>query len=207
MLKNYSIDKCGVVYQVKKNLYTYNDNYIKNSYGFEPVRDNMSHLRFGHLVGSIGRVPNQLLDIGYGNGSFLHTAQSVVKECFGSDILPAYPLPDGVCFVDDIFANYYEVVTFYDSLEHFDDIYIIGNLKCKYVVVSVPYCHYLNDKWFENWKHRKPDEHLWHFNERSLISFMSAVGFSCVNISSIEDVIRKPVDDLANILTGVFVRE
>ena len=71
-------------------------------------------------------------------------------------------------------------------------------------MISVPECHYFSDEWFVSWKHRRKDEHIWHFSSKSLIEFMNSQGFILINISNIEDNIRRPVDDIGNILTGVF---
>ena len=48
-----------------------------------------------------------------------------------------------------------------------------------------------NDEWFESWKHRKPDEHLWHFNRDSLNKFMERMGYVMISSTNIEDTIRK----------------
>lgn len=57
---------------------------------------------------------------------------------------------------------------------------------------------------FENWKHRRPDEHLWHFNLESLTKFMQEICYEKITHSNIEDVIRKPSSDYTNILSAVF---
>ena len=64
--------------------------------------------------------------------------------------------------------------------------------------------NYFNDEWFKNWKHRKPNEHLFHFNKTSLVNFMSEVGYTLINMSNIEDTIRKNNLNYSNIITGVF---
>ena len=100
----------------------------------------------------------------------------------------------------------YDVVTFFDSLEHCEDIEFIKDLNTKYILISVPWCHWKEegDEWFMNWKHRKPNEHLYHFDESSLLKFMKRMGYLSVDLGNYEDVIRKPVDHRKNILTGLF---
>ena len=90
------------------------------------------------------------------------------------------------------------------SLEHFEDISFVKDLPCSYVCISLPWCHYFSDEWFENWKHRRPDEHLWHFNRNSLNEFMQECGFESIATSNIEDIIRKNNEQYSNILTGIF---
>ena len=64
--------------------------------------------------------------------------------------------------------------------------------------------NYFSDEWFEDWKHRNPDEHLWHFNDKSLNAFMDDMGYTKIAQSNIEDSIRKSDCEHPNILTGIF---
>lgn len=205
MLEGYKYNSLGVIEQVDKSLsVTYDVDYVTERYDAygESVR-NMSHLRLGYLAGAIGRLPRSVLDVGYGNGDFLRVCRNVVSDVNGTDI-SQYPLPDGCAFVADMFSRAFDVVCFFDSLEHFSDIDFLHKLDTNYIVVSLPWCHYLNDEWFKHWKHRRPGEHFWHFNASSLEAFMLSQGFRVVNISCIEDTIRKSGAALPNILSGVF---
>ena len=123
--------------------------------------------------------------------------------CFGYDIT-GYDIPEGCEFIKDWVNLNVDVITFFDVLEHFEDPYMIKDLNAKYVILSFPWCHYISDEWFENWKHRKPNEHLWHFNKESLVNFMSEVGYDVINVTNVEDIIRKNNLEYSNILTGVF---
>ncbi len=205
MLDNYEKDRNGVIKQINKESFTYNNDYVETRYNRYDTAEAMSYLRFGYLLGVVAPfAPKKILDIGYGNGDFLIAARNGVESCFGSDIQPAYPLPDDVSFVNDIYEDSYDVVCFFDSLEHFEDIYEIASLKTEYIYISVPQCHYVSDEWFEAWKHRRVDEHLWHFNLRSLNSFFEDIGYKYISHSNVEDAIRKPEGELPNILTAVY---
>lgn len=197
-MKNYGTHK-GVLFQkvVKPTFKNYAETY--NTYG--ELGKYMSYLRFGNIVGALGRLPTSLLDVGYGNGDFLRTCIDTGVKSYGYDI-SEYPLPEGA-EAGDIYGEY-DVITFYDSLEHFTNIEFLYDLKCNYLVISVPECHYPeNEEWFMNWKHRRPDEHLWHFNRNTLQGFLS--GYELISQSSIEDVIRKnPSQPENNILTAVY---
>jgi len=144
-----------------------------------------------------------LLDVGYGNGDFLKVCSQKVKSCYGNDV-SNYPLPNGVKFIEDITKHEFDVVCFFDSLEHFENIDFISKINTKYIFISLPWCHYKSDDWFSSWKHRREDEHLWHFNETSLVKFMSEMGYEVLKISNLEDIIRKPINEDENILTGIF---
>lgn len=204
MLENYKILDNGVIKQDKVNVIKYNQEYIINSYNsYGELGLRMSNLRLGYLIGSIGKVPNSILDVGYGNGDFLKTSSSIIPNCFGNDI-SGYEIPEGVKFIDNITEDFYDVITFFDVLEHFEDLSFVKDLNCNYVLISVPWCHYFSDNWFESWKHRKPNEHIYHFNKNSLEEFMKENGYSMINYSNIEDSIRKSVDENPNILTAIF---
>jgi hypothetical protein len=204
MLENYAKNQDGVIYQVNKNPIDYNKTYIENSYvRYGELTNYMAYLRLGNIIGSLGRIPKSILDVGYGDGSFLNVCSKIIPKCYGHDI-SSYPIPYGCEGVDNIEENFYDVITFFDSLEHFEDIEFVKNLKCSALCISVPNCHHTSDSWFEEWKHRRVNEHLWHFNQRSLINFMERVGFILVSSTNIEDTIRKNKKEETNILTCVF---
>ena len=207
MIDNYEILNNGVIKQIHKHKIIYDNNYINiryNSYG--EVVNYMSYLRYGYLIGILGYIPDSILDIGYGNGSFLNVCKNTIKKCYGNDVSD-YPIPEDCTFIDDIFSKCFEVICFFDSLEHFDDINFISKLNCKYIFISVPECHYFSDEWFKNWKHRREDEHLYHFSKISLENFFSENGYKMINISNIEDIIRKPVDENTNIISAIFKKQ
>ena len=39
--------------------------------------------------------------------------------------------------VEEPFSQHYDVITFFDSLEHFDDVYFLDKLNCDYVCISI----------------------------------------------------------------------
>ncbi len=205
MLDNYKVDRNGVIRQVKVSHISYDQSYVDQRYNTYSTAEVMSYLRLGYLLGAFAPFkPKRILDVGYGNGSFLSVASIAIEECYGYDTPPAYPLSEPVTQVANIYENDYDVVCFFDSLEHFEDIYEIKKLKTKYIYISVPWCHYESDEWFAQWKHRRVDEHLWHFNLDSLKSFMTEVGYEDISHSSVEDMIRKPANEMPNILTAIF---
>jgi hypothetical protein len=204
MLENYKKLENGVIEQIEKKPFNYGFEYSNNYNKLGELGLRMGYLRLGYILGSINGPINKLLDVGYGNGDFLKVASDLIPNCYGSDISNEYNIPKSCEYIDDIYSQNFDVVCFFDVLEHLEDIYQIKNIKTKYIVISLPNCHYFSDDWFETWKHRKPNEHLWHFNEDSLIKFMNEIGYDVVNISNIEDTIRKNEQNYTNILSGVF---
>jgi len=202
MIENYASNEDGVIYQIERNPFDYTGHYNDYYKDIKECTRYTSNLRLGYIIGSIGHIPESVLDVGYGAGVFLEACDDIVDR-YGYDI-SGWPVPDGCKFSDSLFYQSYEVITFFDSLEHMEDISFVKDLSCKYVCISVPDCHYFDDEWFENWKHRKPDEHLWHFNKTSLEKFMTRMGYETINICNIEDITRKNYKNYTNILTGIF---
>ena len=206
-MKNYHKDDHGVIRQTVCNPIQYDQKYVDvryNTYG--ELTNYMSHLRLGYIIGSTGDVPDSILDVGYGNGSFLKTCSQMIPICHGHDV-SGVELPEPIKAVDSLFSGHYDVITFFDSLEHFEDIYFLDKLDCNYLCISVPWCHNFDDEWFENWKHRRPDEHLWHFNAMSLKKSVESQGYECINHTNVEDCIRKTEFDYPNILTAIFKKQ
>ena len=206
-MENYKKNHHGILQQVEYSLISYDQNYVDvryNNYG--ELTNYMSHLRLGFIIGSIGKVPNSILDVGYGNGSFLETCSSIIPNCSGYDV-SGVKLSDRINIVSDIFTSHYDVITFFDSLEHCEDIYFLDKLDCDYLCISVPWCHNFDEEWFMNWKHRRPNEHLWHFNSESLKNFVESQGFTLINSTNIEDTIRKINQPHPNILTSMFKKQ
>lgn len=146
-----------------------------------------------------------ICDVGFGTGAFLAEIGRAKPTAmlYGFDVSP-YPAPDFVTVDPDWQEGAWDVVTFFDSLEHFVKLPKV-NAKC--VVVSVPWYHYiLGDKWFESWKHRRPGEHLWHFNSDSLARVFERQGMRQIYCGNPEDKIRKSESNMQNILTMIFVR-
>lgn len=209
MIENYELTPNGVIKQKKiiNVLQNYDNNYVENRYNqYGEKGPQMAGLRLGYLMSNLKEKPKSILDVGYGNGDFLKVCVQGIEKCYGNDV-SGYPTPKGVEFVDNIFNEHYDVICFFDVLEHFEDINFVKNLKCNFIYISVPWCHNFNDEWFMSWKHRREDEHLWHFNDKSIVNFFNEMGYELVVKSNVEDLIRTPIDDNENILTCIFKKK
>jgi len=200
MLNNYEMDKFGIINQIAHD----DSVVVEKDYGkyyndLGETANYLSYLRLGYVLAHTEEC-HTLLDIGYGNGAFLNAANKAFTLTAGLDLTREY-LPASSFAEDDIYAPY-DIITFFDSLEHFEEIDLVKDLNCKYIVISVPNCRFgTDDVWFETWKHRKPNEHLHHFNTESLTSFLVYNGYQVINTSSFEDTIRK--GDFNNILSVI----
>jgi len=210
MLENYYKDLFGIVHQ--KQIKEFKKDYATQYDGYGELSNYMAYLRYGFISGVIPHRVNSILDVGYGNGAFLNVCKDNIKNCYGYDISDT-PVPEGCTKLSTMIGHegnllrYCEVVTFFDSLEHFSTIEFIKDLPCSYIVVSVPNCKREDDDaWFETWKHRREDEHLHHFNLISIKRFFDYAGWDLIKSSYLEDTIRKSDED-ANILTVIFKRK
>jgi hypothetical protein len=170
----------------------------------------LSRIR-AELVNRWAPQASSVLDVGCGTGAFLEAMRAMQPNAklFGHDVSP-YPLPDFIRKVTPgWFTSEWDAVTFFDSLEHFDDLTCIKLLRAQTVVVSLPWYHpYLGPEWFARWKHRRPGEHLWHFTPEALARLFHRAGMRAVYVGNPEDAVRKPEPDAQgpNILTMVFRR-
>lgn len=167
MLSNYTKLDNGVIKQININKITYDSSYNAKYNQYGEKGNYLSYLRLGVLIGCLGKSPNSITDVGYGNGDFMRACKKSIKNVYGCDISD-YPVPEGTTKINLSDISNMDIVCFFDSLEHFEDISFIKSLDTKYIFISVPWCHYLSDEWFEKWYHRRENEHLYHFNDISL---------------------------------------
>lgn len=184
----------------------YNSDYVKK-YNSYPLAECLSRLRLDWVKKHTEGV-NSVLDVGYGSGSFLYECHRSGLKCFGYDV-SGYALDSRVTIVDS--ANHpADIVTWFDSLEHIpsrDLVSILKPLSCKYLAISVPWCHWTQDmRQFEGWKHRKPNEHFHHFDTHGLFTLLRVSGYRVLGISNFEDEVRQSVDGFPNILSVIAKR-
>lgn len=188
----YLCPNCDLVFAYPMDvLIKYDASYV-GALGFYPQNSKMRLELIKSVVSS-----GQILDIGYGNGAFLKTAELDGFEVFGIDI---HGLDYGIRSHDGLKK---QIVTMFDVLEHLPNLRQYDNeiKQAEVLVISTP----LRPKWFpyeEKWKHFKHGEHLTYFTERSLLTFVKQYGFNKFNMSDMEDATRgKLPDGNQNILT------
>ena len=208
-MNNYKILPNGVIKQININKINYNFEYSNKYNNYGEKSNYLSYLRLGILIGALCdyKIEN-ILDVGYGNCSFLRACKNSIKNCYGYDISD-YPVDDGIIKINSMFDKFYDVICFFDSLEHFEDINFINKLNCNYIFISVPWCHFINEEWFLNWYHLRPNEHLYHFNDISLKKFFNENGYENIYLSNFEDTIRKNsnLNGYPNILSAIFKKK
>ncbi len=202
----YKVDKYKVIHQDNPDPFTYDEKYIQSINSFnQKDKDVLTYNRLGFIFNSMGYVPESLMDIGYGDGSFLEIAKGLIDKCTGYDIT-GLGLPKGCRKIKELDKSkeFFDVVTMWDSLINIPNMEFIFNLNCQYIALTVPNCHYKSKEWFEKkYIHRKPNENLHHFSKQSLCDFMFDFGYNLIDMDS-EDLIRTPYEFEQNIIMAVF---
>lgn len=209
MSKNFRVDNYDYlqdengIHQLNPQPFVYDEKYCATYNTDAYVRGNeiLQALRLGFVIGSHGSIPKSLVDIGYGNGAFLKRCRGVIDKLYGKDISGIV-----IDFVENVW--HYpkcDVATFHDCIEHIQDLSFLYDIPVSTIIISLPYCHFNSIEWFEKWKHRKPNEHVHHFDKYTLASLMSNYKWRAVAISHHEDIVRIGVDN-PNTLTMAFKR-
>lgn len=187
----------------------YSSTYSKTRYDTYKTTDLMSELRYNMIVKAIGKF-DSILDFGYGNGSFMKYCHDQGHEVYGYDISD-YPVPKDCTEVTNPDSVTVDVMTFFDSMEHLplsNLVTFLDNKKAKHFVISVPWMHEsMGSWWFENWKHRRENEHIHHFDAHGLISLLIHCNCTIKHVGNDEDKIRTPFSDLPNILTVIATKK
>lgn len=204
----YEQDHTGTVNQVNPRPYRYDGDYIARTYGVIPQDklDATAHIRLGYLLGSVPIQVKKVLDYGYGSGAFLRAAVKLRgATAYGFEV-NGLPLPPEAHPCSDPMADSWDVVCFYDVLEHIADLSFLSRLRTAYIVVTVPWCPVQKKGWesFWDWKHRKPDEHVHHWDPHSLGKTLAEHGFNPLRATNVEDCGRP--GETPNILTVVARR-
>lgn len=206
----YSVDKNGVIYQKKIEPFSYDNEYLSTYKRIKEKCVRLSEIRLKFIKDNVEHVES-LLDFGSGTGEFLEAASKSVKKVYSYDVIPKEFTFAETLTEQDIINKHFDVVCFFDSLEHvLEPENVITSLRASHVCISLPWCHYheKGEEWFMKWKHRKPNEHLFHFNNDSLCNFMDNCGYTLIKSDNIEDVIRTRYEsNTPNILSAIFKKK
>jgi SAM-dependent methyltransferase len=167
---------CEHIFQTDLSVTAVYDANYAHKYDNYPHRE-ISSIRWKFIQQTLSLPPgSKILDIGYGNGSFLKYAREHGMHIFGIDLHGEdFGIPETDYKTDTAF----DLVCFFDSLEHFDTFAQPLALKAKNVVVSVP--DPPEDFLFKSpceWRHYRPGEHLHYFSRFSLDLLMHRWGLS-----------------------------
>lgn len=197
---------CGHIFQTDLQVTVSYDAAYARQYDSRPVVQ-MSQVRWQFIQSCLQLGErSRILDVGYGNGAFLKHAKFNGMEIFGTDL---HHQDFGIPEVGLETALHFDLVCFFDSLEHFTGFDQLLTLQAKYAAVSVPNLpvSFLKDP--QGWRHYKPGEHLHYFSHGSLDALMRRWGFiRRIQSGYPEDVIRGKLpigtDNVDNIYTAIY---
>ena len=210
----YILDDVWKVWRQKdmKTDIVYDENYVESRYGrynyINCIRLNI--LRLNIIVDNfITNNANKIIDFGCGNGIFIELCNAIGMNAFGHDISNYKTNFRKISYADILKYKPWDIITFFDSLEHIINPFdIISEINAKYILMSFPNCKYLESaEWFMKWKHRRPGEHLWHFNEENIVYPLNRIGYHKMFSSSIEDIVRNDINNVPNIITIGFKKD
>ena len=220
--------RCGMTSVLSpRTIVDYNRDYVARRYDIYPTTEAMSALRL-HLLETVMHLyevlPYQhtpdrllqighgrLLDVGYGNGSFIRHARKSGWDAYGNDINPTEY--EGVRRVDLPVgggATHYRAITFFDSLEHFEKLRDVRMVveHTDWIMVSCPKPPLgFPMEMQEDWKHYRPGEHHHYFTPDALQYLFSTRDYATqmVYLDAPEDVIRGKLSDGSdNIQTAIL---
>jgi len=199
---------CDHIFQTDLRVGVTYDARYAHKYDHFPTR-RMSVLRWD-LIQACLSLParSRILDIGYGNGAFLKHVRCAGMDIFGIDVhgedfgIPAAVYENNASF---------DLICFFDSLEHFSGFENLAELRAPHVAISIPNRPgFLLDR-PEAWRHYRPGEHLHYFSRGSLDRFMGKRSFTWKRFEGYpEDAIRGQLrigtDVFDNIYTAIYSR-
>lgn len=197
--------RCSHVFQSDLAVTAVYDSVYAHQYDNRPHLE-MSRLRWEFIQQAL-QLPadSRVLDVGYGNGSFLKHVQSDGMRIFGIDL---HGEDFGVPEVDYGTEQEFDLICFFDSLEHFGTFERPLSLRTRYAVVSIPNAPDFLLTGPQAWRHYKPGEHLHYFAPASLDRLMARWGMRRLASGHPEDAIRGKLTvgdrTLDNIYTAIY---
>jgi SAM-dependent methyltransferase len=165
--------RCRHVFQSDLRVRAVYDSQYVHQYDARPC-DEMSALRWCFIQRTLHLAAgSRILDIGYGNGAFLRHARRHGMAVFGLDV---HGEDFGIPIVGYDAAGSFDLICFFDSLEHLPSFDHLFRLRTGNVVISLPDPPDFLLRTPERWHHYKPGEHLHYFSRESLNVLMRRWG-------------------------------
>jgi hypothetical protein len=196
----YQKNNYGMITQVNPSGFSYDKQYASHT----KTNHKMSYLRIGVLLGFIHvdeLKKMNCIELGPGNGEFYKTIQTKVNDMKGYDLADTefsnITLPQ-------IYNKQWDILFAFDVIEHMEDINDIWKIDFNYAFISIPCPPQGN---LEDWRHLKPNEHLWHITASQFEKWANDNNYSVIYSGCPEDVIRiRWNKDKVNINTFIIKR-
>lgn len=213
----------------------YNSDYIENKvHGESEKSKRLNEIRFSFLSGFLGDgSARTILDIGYGNGSFLEYLVKKRKELDSFVAIRGYDVSNEngvdpyrgkellkeVGILPNLRDFKHDIITMFDVLEHVNNPkQFILDTKANVYIITIPLLHFewtteedlmdIDGK-FRNWKHRKPGEHYHFWTESGLRHLFESCGYDCFDQSYDENEVRVTTQmdyPERNVFSGIYVK-
>lgn len=169
----------------------------------QSTTESMCWLRLGFLASYLSPSTFKQLnvcDVGSGNGIFVNKFKHLFKYLCG------YDLSGESISEEELYSKEWDVIFLTDVLEHYNDIEDLFKIHWKYLFLSFPEtpAKYTTQQQLQQWKHYKPNEHIWCLNTPGMIKWFENHNCEVIRSNDLEDLIRTPQNNqLANIGTVI----
>lgn len=175
---------CDAFNRIQGKAHVYDQDYFDNyrELADGPVAQGLNAFRV-RMVDRLAADGEVILDVGIGDGAFLRSLEDARPDLRlrGCDINPTairyLEVHDQLGSLD--LGPVYDVVTFWDSLEHFRDPRVPLRAVGIYAVVSLP--TFADAGAAGRSKHFKPAEHFWYFTPSGFRAFANQEGFDVLD--------------------------
>lgn len=137
-----------------------------------------------------------------GNGMFCRSAKRFFKEAYPYDLVGDS--------IDEttLLTTHWDVVVMSDVIEHLPNPNWIFKLNWDYLYLSFPETPKVSnpDEELLQWRHYKPDEHLWLLNYLSIKKWLMNNGCTILKKDHIEDYIRGRQSPLTPNITTMMIK-
>jgi len=207
--------KCGLIwsgYEYDKMLYDgdYFHNYMRLAYTNESYALNKFRL---YYILKYCPAPKRILDYGAGCGAFIYFIKRYSKKIkvIGVDVYEHKAA--NIYHVDHFWeidrgCKQYDIVTMWDVLEHTDSPWaVLLGLRSVLIndgllVISTPNLAARKAEEITRWKHWKPQEHLYLFDETSLEKILTSCGYEIIDMDYTESAYR--ANNTSNICNNIL---
>lgn len=170
--------RTGVWYLPSSDSNIYNDEYIDKYFDYETtdLGNAINNFRI-NLVLKYTR--STLLDVGIGSGHFVIKRNELMMPTFGWDV----PAVRSMEIIPNSFWLNYEdgpiSLSFWDSFEHIPNLGGIFKHPHPYIFMTIPIYDGVEEN-LPNWKHYRPNEHIWYFTANGLVDYMEDFNYALV---------------------------
>jgi len=169
---------CGLVSSdIKPDKSIYDKSYVLKYQRYEKtdIGKQIQRLRYETVHKHVEK--GTLLDFGCGVGSFVNYCSINGLNASGFDINPYGDYCEPTALM-----RKYDIVTFWDSLEHVEDpVKLIKSLDSKYIFICTPDTDGFDYRDITKWKHYMPEEHCHYYTLNSLCKLLDKCGYEVID--------------------------